>query len=71
MVWERVRPDLLSRLSKQVSAKNRAEAHLEKGGHLQQVGATVGQGKEVEAGLIQAGQGLSIVVQSLLQQAAC
>lgn len=44
---------------------------LEKGGHLQQIRATIGQCKEVEAGLVQARQGLSIVVQGTLQQAGC
>ena len=44
---------------------------LEKGGHLQQIRATIGQCKEVEAGLVEAGQGLGIVVQGTLQQAGC
>ena len=44
---------------------------LEKGGHLQEIRATIGQCKEVEAGLVEAGQGLSIVVQGTLQQAGC
>lgn len=43
--------------------------HLEKGGHLHKVGATVCQSEEVEAGLVEAGQGLCIVLQGPLQQA--
>ena len=43
--------------------------HLEKGGHLHQIGATVSQSEEVEAGLIEAGQGLCIMLQGPVQQA--
>ena len=41
--------------------------YLKKGGHLHQVGATISEGEEVHPGLIEAGQGLCVMLQGFLQ----